>query len=111
MLIVLEIIERPQTKYVLAGDTAIFHCNTRAYEAYWLINGDTIEHEIKQRYVSQGFTFSEDERDGFYNLTMTVMASAQTNNSVIRCRASDDAYNHRPISREAYLHVFTTFRE
>ena len=88
----------------------MFHCNTRAYEAYWLINGDAIEDARVQQYTSQGFTFPMPlSSDGFYNLTMTVTASVQTNNSVIRCRASDEYYNRRPLSEEAYLRVYETF--
>ena len=39
---------------------------------------------------------------------MTVIASEQTNNSAIRCRASDAAYNDHPLSEEAYLYVYET---
>ena len=39
---------------------------------------------------------------------MTVIASEQTNNTAITCRAWDAAYDYRSIIEEAYLYVYKT---
>lgn len=112
-LYIVEIIEHPQTQYVLEGNNASFHCNAQGKKSYWRINNDTISifhTTIRQRYISHGFTFlppSIDRNQSYYNLTMHVLATSQTNNSRIECQVS--SHNHSAESDAAYLIVFTEF--
>lgn len=59
------------------------------------------------------FTSSVDENLGYYNSSLTVLASDIANNSLIRCWVTKFNYNHSTFdwSNEAHLLVFTTFRK
>ena len=80
-----------------------------------MINNDTVStatdlmHEEYQAY----FTSSVDEDLGYYNSTLTVLASVITNNSLIRCWVTKFNYSYTSFdwSDEARLLVFTSFRK
>ena len=59
------------------------------------------------------FTTSIDEDLGYYNSSLTVLASNITNNSLIRCWVTKFNYSYTSFdwSHEAYLFVFTSFRK
>lgn len=106
--------EYPQSQCVLEGNTATFHCNATGKKAYWWVNDDLISNSPNNRkneFEAQGFMFNSTINESLrqYNLTLTVLTSEQTNNSVISCcieghcargnHSSDTTYN------EAYLQV------
>ena len=111
--IIAEIFEHPQTQYALEGNIASFYCNAHGSKSHWRINNYTISEyrsTILQTFIDQGFTFpspSIDRNLSYYNLTMHVLATSQTNNSHIVCEVSGN--NHSITSDAAYLIVFTEF--
>lgn len=109
-----EIIEHPVTQYAVEGNNVTFHCKTKAWDAYWRINDQTVSttrQHIMDMYEMQGFTFSFNESDGFYNLTIIVLASAEINNSLIVCRAASYQYERRVESKRSYLYVYRSYRK
>ena len=93
----------------------IFHCKTIGTYTYWLINNEALSSahsDIQDRYETQGFVFntSRDIHEGFYNLTMSVLASNITNKTFIECRAIDSNLINVKSNR-AYLWVLNSLRE
>ena len=109
----LEILEQPQSQYVLVGNNATVTCKTRGTLAYWVINRTviTISHpEEQQYYESLGIVFMKNESRGYYNLTMIVPAIVTVNNTAVFCQARDSDHRHAT-SNEVFLVVFTTLRK
>ena len=102
----IEVIEHPQTQYALVGNKATFHCKTKGTSAYWLINGEAVHVHAQSPFVAQGYMFNASTNDVYKNLTMIAPASAQTNNTEIKCRAIGRG---NPYSRISYLIVYETF--
>lgn len=100
---------------MLEGNNATYHCNTIGAKAYWIIDNETVsppnaDAETLERYINRGFIFlpvSIDIDLGYYNLTMNVIASEETNNSQIHCRVR--TLGLYEISENAHLIVFSTF--
>ena len=94
-----------------------FHCRANG-KAYWLVNKETItaaRPDIRERYEAQGFMFSS-SYDGSgqhrnISLTLSVLATEYTNNTLIDCRVIGPNYIHYIESDKAYLHVFRDFRK
>ena len=49
---------------------------------------------IEERYEAQGFTFSTSMENRHFNLTLNVLASKDTNNSLIECKVVGPNYFH-----------------
>ena len=104
-----EILEDPQTQYVLNGTNTTFHCNTIGGHAYWMINNETISAiypHVEQKYRAQGFIF---DRSVPNNLTLHVLASEETNNTMIECWIISFDYLSNDQSKKANLYVFSRF--
>lgn len=66
--------------------------------------------DVKERYEMQGFTFNVSREGRYFNLTLHVVASVDTNNTMIECRVVLDSEYNLMNSTKARLLVFTTFR-
>ena len=69
----------PNTNVTQIGVTVHFICNVIG-DASWVINGFETNPAGYDRYERKGFNFSE------YNLTISVVASLDINNTDIQCR-------------------------
>ena len=98
---------------MLNGSNATFHCNTIGNNAYWMINNETIRYSsVKQKYTARGFTFDHPEthcHQGYCNLTLHVLASEDTNQSLIECWVISSGYTSSDRSQKANLLVFVNF--
>ena len=105
----IEIIEHPQTQYALTGNNAKFYCKTKGTTSvYWIIDGEAVQHQLQDIFMARGYAFDSSYNGLYNNLTLTVPASEQTNNTEIKCRAIGRS-NYRPLSRISYLIVYETF--
>lgn len=109
------ILEHPQTQYILVGDITTFHCKTLGQDAFWSINEEAISEThlaIKEKYESQGFTFTDSTHGtwGYHNLTISVSVSENLNNTKIECTVVDGDF-FLIDSNTAYLYVFTDLRK
>ena len=108
------ILEEPKTQYALIGKNATFTCKTSGgKEAYWALNYVPMTvtyHEEKQNYEDRGVEFKEDViQDQYYNLTMTIHASLDLNNTIIFCSVIGSDWTIT-MGQEVHFIVFDTLR-
>ena len=110
----IELLKSPQTEYALIGENATFECHTRfGQEAYWVINDRHLSisfQETIQQYENMGVVFETVNELQYINLTLTIPASVDFNNTVISCTLFDAGFN-QDNSLDAYLIVFDTLRK
>ncbi len=94
----------------MTGSNATFHCKTFAHEVYWRLNG-TLLTELDWPKYRPEFQFNKklSANPFFYNLSLTITGTEQTNLTTIAC----DTYigSARETSDTATLYVFNTFRK
>ena len=90
------------------------HCKTKAIDAYWVLNNESISiHGARSKYEELGFMFrsSDDSQQGYFNLTLTVLATEQINNTKVECEAISSNHIDVAYSNMSHIVVFTTFRK
>ncbi len=102
----MHILEEPITSYTLTGSNATFHCKTSAHEVYWRLNETFVSEHDWAEYGSE-FHFKKEKFEPFFNLSLTITGTEQTNLTTIAC----DSYigSNRETSHTATLYVFNTF--
>lgn len=105
-----EILVQPSSKVVPVGVNATFFCSAQLIQgnngvrATWFINGN-----IQNTYSSNSnFDFKESVSNVFHNLSLTVLASAENNKTVIRCKITSPEIVS---SNEATLKIFSGMYE
>ena len=86
---------------------ASFHCKTSSHLAFWIINGEFVP---ESHWLSYGHEFQFDDarfssrEPHFYNLSLIVTGSSQTNLTTFACKAYVDDVSS--VSEAATLYVF-----
>ena len=88
-----EIVWPPSNVTVPLGrhDPAVFSCNGRGTTLLWWINDDLVEGDNQRLYENRGFMFMTiDPYNGTLTSTVSLPATAENNNTNLRCRATDN---------------------
>ncbi len=105
----MHILEEPITNYILTGSNATFHCKTSAHEVYWRLNGTYLDEHEWAEYRPEFQFKKEISANQFFNLSLTITGTEQTNLTTIACETYIGSDSET--SRTATLYVFNTFRK
>lgn len=111
---VVEIVEHPQTQYVVTGNLVFFHCRAVGHAAYWVFNTEYFSPsrpDIQERYEAMGFIFHCSQVGNYHNLTIEAVASIEINRTLIECISSANNHRDEMKSDASYLFVFSSYRK
>ena len=89
-LIHTEILVPPHTQTVPLGSTASFFCSGRGQISRWAIDGDVIFNDGDLKSKGFNFTETEDLPAQIHNISITVVAVQELNNTKIQCQVYID---------------------
>ena len=79
------------------GTNATFFCSGRGRTTSWIINNTVVGFGKEATFIERGFVFqkervytSDDETQNINNITMTVLATIENNNTMIKCLSTGD---------------------
>ena len=91
------ILVSPESQAVPLGTNATFFCSGRGSTTNWIINITVVGFSNRATFIERGFVFqkervhtSGDDTQNINNLTMTVLATIENNNTMIKCLSSAD---------------------
>ena len=106
------VIKGPENITAPVGAVVTFHCLAQGDDAFWEINGTTIEYEEDQDpFTEKGFMFRDDTNHdtSTYNFTIMVNAVAGNNNTRLTCLVYPRDDNNFPGSLTVIGEVFNRF--
>ena len=92
-----EILVSPESQAVPLGTNATFFCSGRGSTTNWIINNTVVGFSNRATFIERGFVFqkervhtSDDDTQNINDLTMTVLATIEKNNTMIKCLSTGD---------------------